>query len=363
MLRTLTLTALLCLALVTGPDSLAASEAHPPFARPPGNSQGIEGRKIRGMCWEARGRVDASNFEPLQRLGVEWISQTPFGWQRDPDRPVIRLNTRSVLGFGAYWGESDEGISLTTRLAHQRHMRVLLKPHLWLGHGEWCGGIRMKNEADWAAWFQSYSNFIQHYAQLAEREKIEMLCVGVELKNTATRERDWRAVIAGVRQVYHGRLVYAANWDGEVDSVAFWDALDAIGVQAYYPLSTRSDPEVTDLLAGWEQWEGPLERQAARWNKPVVFTEVGYKSCPGAANQPWEWDPSGPVDLDLQSRCYEALLRACWDRPWFGGLWFWKWSPDYERAGGPANRDFTPERKPAEGVIRKWYTGRPRAGH
>ena len=346
------------LLLATWPSACAAAgPAGPPFAVGPAARQELVSRKIRGVCWEARGRVDAQNLEPLKPLGVEWISQTPFGWQRDPDRPQLRLNTRSVMGFGAFWGESDDGLTLTTRLAHADRIHVMLKPHLWLRHGEWCGDIRMRTEEDWAKWFRNYTGFIVHYAELAEREKIEMLCIGAELKNTSARERDWRGVIAAVRRVYHGRLTYAANWDGEIDSVAFWDALDAIGVQAYYPLSDRPEPGVAELRDGWRKWTPGLEASARRWDRPVVFTEVGYKSCRGTAKEPWEWDPSGPVDLDLQSRCYEALRQELWSRPWFAGLWLWKWSPDYDRAGGPGDQDYTPERKPAEQVIGKWYRG------
>ena len=311
---------------------------------------------IRGLCWEAGPRVTAEDFEPVRAVHAGWISQTPFGWQAGLGHPAIRLNTRSALGFGPFWGETDGGLAETSRLAHQAGIKVALKPHIWLHGGDWCGDIRMRSEADWREWFDQYTTFITHYAALAEREGIEMLCVGTELKNTSSREADWRRVIAAVRRVYRGRLTYAANWDGEVDSVRFWDALDDISVQAYYPLSSAGNPGLAELQSGWRRWDRELERAAARWNRRVIFTEVGYKSARHSAERPWEWEPDGPVDLELQSRCYEALFRTFWTRPWFGGLFLWKWAPRYGDAGGPEDREFTPQHKPAEEVLRRWFS-------
>ena len=55
----------------------------------------------------------------------------------------------------------------------------------------------------------------------------------------------------GERAVYKGKLTYAANWDGEFEEVAFWDALDVIGVQAYFPLTEERVPSVTKLTQAW----------------------------------------------------------------------------------------------------------------
>jgi hypothetical protein len=53
------------------------------------------------------------------------------------------------------------------------------------------------------------------------------------------REKEWRRVIAAVRGVTSARLTYAANFDA-YQRVAFWDALDAIGIQAYFPLTDKA---------------------------------------------------------------------------------------------------------------------------
>ncbi len=311
--------------------------------------------RFRGVCWEAGGEVKPADLARVRDLGAGWISQTPFGWQAAADRPKFHMATKNLMGFGPMWGETDEGIAVTSREARSMGMRVMLKPHLWVRGGEWCGTIRMRTAEDWREWFRSYTEFAVHYAALAEREHIETFVVGTELKGTSSRESDWRRVITAVRKVYHGQLTYSANWDGEVDSVRFWDALDFIGVQAYYPLSDKPSPTLEELKAGWTPVVQELAETSRRWGRPIVFTEVGYKSSELAAARPWEWEPQGPLDLELQSRCYEALFQSTWGEPWFRGLFLWKWHRDDRREGGPEGRGFTPQRKPAEAVARRWF--------
>jgi len=188
-------------------------------AAPPTGSD----RFHRGVCWVAGRAVDAGDLEPLVRLHASWISQTPFGWQAEPEDTEIETATSGHV----LWGESDEGLIETTRLAHARGIRVLLKPHLWLRRG-WPGDIAMRREEDWRAWFASYREFILHYADLAQRAGIEALAVGTELGGTTRREAEWRALIADVRARYRGKLTYCANWSEDVEHVAFWDALDWI---------------------------------------------------------------------------------------------------------------------------------------
>jgi len=316
---------------------------------------------MRGVCWEAAGHIDSTDIEPLVRIHANWISQTPFGWQRRRDGPEIRGSYGGPRRWGGFWGESDDGIEATTRWAHERRIRVLLKPHIWT-HGGWSGTIAMKSEADWATWFKDYREFILHYADLAERCGAEALAVGTELGGTTRHGREWRSIIAEVRRHYHGPLVYCANWAEDLEGVQFWDALDWIGVQAYYPLSPRREPTTTELVQGWREPLGDLEIAARVWGKPVVMTEVGYHSLDTAASRPWEWNLDGKLSLDTQARCYEALFLALEDHPDVRGVFIWKWHPDYARAGGAEDTEYSPQRKPAESVLARGYAAIERRG-
>jgi hypothetical protein len=320
----------------------------------------------RGVSWVAGPHaVDPRQLDRLVEDHVDWISQTPFGWQERHDAPGLHLGGSHVM-----WGESDLGLEVTTRLAHERSIRVLLKPQIWLTRpqsGRWLGDLAMRSAADWQRWFDEYREFILHYARLAERTGIDALCVGAELRATVVgHEAEWRRIIADVRRVFRGRLTYAANWDGEFEELPFWDALDWIGIQAYFPLASVEGPTLEELLAAWRPHREVIARVQRRWGKPIVFTEIGYRSVPGAATRPWEWDPHGssrePASTDglaLQARCYEAFFRAFWDESWFGGAYVWKWYPALPGEAVERSRGFTPQGKPAESVIARWY-GRPK---
>ncbi len=317
---------------------------------------------MRGVCWEAAGEIDSTELDALVRIRANWISQTPFGWQRGPGSPEIRVTKGTAPHrWRGYWGESDEGVLATTRWAHARGIKVLLKPHIWTRSG-WSGSIAMKSDEDWAAWFQAYREFILHYADLAEQSGAEALAVGTELGGTTKREREWRSIIADVRGRYHGSLVYCANWAEDLSRTNFWDALDWIGVQAYYPLSDRREPTTAELIEGWRRPLAELEQLSRIWGKPVILTEVGYHSLDTAASRPWEWDLEGNLSLATQARCYEALFSALAEHPAVDGVFIWKWHPDYARAGGPADTEYSPQRKPAEAVLARGYAAIERRG-
>ena len=313
------------------------------------------------MSWVAGREVAERDFEPLVASHVNWIVQTPFGWQRSVDSPEIRL----VTGGRVLWGETDEGLATTTGLARRHGIHTMLKPHIWLTHagGKWRGDIAMSSEEDWQAWFADYRTFIMHYARLAETNSIEALCIGTELRATVNqREDDWRRIIADVRAIYGGKLTYGANWYEEFEEVPFWDALDYVGIQAYFPLSDAESPTLGELRRAWQRLVQRIERVHERSGKPVLFTELGYRSAAFAASKPWEWPRAvGPVgvDLELQARCYRAFFETFWEKPWFAGAHWWKWFPKHERAGGPGHAGFTPQNKPARKVMAEWYGRQP----
>ncbi len=306
-----------------------------------------------GVSWVAGRKITALNIQALVENRVNWIVQTPFGWQGGIDSPEIRLATTG----GVLWGETDKGLAVTTKLARDRGIRTLLKPHIWITGGGWRGEIRMADETQWNEWFAAYRRFILHYARFAEEHGVAVLCIGTELRSTVNGHEDqWRRIVKEVRAVYDGKLTYAANWYAEFEEIAFWDELDYIGIQAYFPLSEKPDPTLEDLMKGWR---GPLRQIDAvrkKFDKPVLFTEVGYRSIAGASSKPWEWPRRGEevdVDLDLQARCYEAFFQTFWERPWVAGVYWWKWFPARPRAD--AGTGFTPQNKPAAAVMSRWY--------
>jgi hypothetical protein len=212
--------------------------------------------------------------------------------------------------------------------AHAMQIKVLLKPHIWCNQfwngNKWHGDIAMTSEADWDTWFNEYGQYILASAKMSEASKCDALCIGVEYQGTSsTQEKRWRKLIADVRKVYHGKLTYAASW-GEYPNVKWWDAVDCIGVDAYFPLALQAHPSDADIRAGWAKIYADLDATSKRWNKPICFTEIGYSESTHAAAEPWKYgvddrDPELRARL-FQIACDEAARHEC-----ICGMFVWKW--------------------------------------
>jgi len=333
----------------------------------------------RGVSWwhEERGQDGGvSSFEMLASLGVEWVSiHTYDSLQRSVDNPEFGQPAR---GYGL------RDLVLLVRNAHSAGLKVMVKPHLEMRHYDptpqefeilrgkddvarqqllarisgmiktqgWNNMIEMRTEEAWQLWFQNYRRYILDYARQAQEAQAEMFCVGRELDRTvALRDSDWRRIIQEVRSVFHGPLVYSANFDS-YPSIRFWDALDFIGISAYFSVSPNGQPTQEQLAAGWDAALGPLEAVSRRFDRPVLFTEVGYPAVEGAGAQPWR-ETRDPADVWLQARCYQAALRAVASRPWIQGTFWWLW----EGSTQPPFRDpsYTIQGKPASFVLADWY--------
>ncbi|MDW3651909.1 MAG: hypothetical protein R8P61_32850 [Bacteroidia bacterium] len=319
--------------------------------------------KIKGVCWEAtRDTTQADHIQSLSKHHVNWISQTPFGWQAGHDSPEIAFHSNRGM-----WGERDAGLAHTAKLAREKGIKTLLKPHIWLtrANGKWRSDIEMNSPQEWQQWFDQYEAFILHHARLAETHGFEGLCIGTELYIASSQhENEWRQIIANIRKVYSGKLTYAANFYKEYEEIKFWDALDFIGLQAYFPLTNKENPSLKELKKGWTPHYRSLKQLHTKWQKPIVFTEIGYRSSKDAAIKPWEWEKRGEVaeteiSTETQAKCYQAMFESFWKEEWLAGVFLWKWTPENyatqtgrERRSSPLS--FTPK---AEGlkVIESWY--------
>lgn len=314
---------------------------------------------IRSVTLDARNEPSAAMLPKLKESGLTHITLVQFGFQRDADIPEIRMNPDA-----RWYSESDRAARTLSQKADSLGMGIILKPHLWLGRysteGQSRSSIGYSEEHDWQTWETQYTKLIMHYAHLAEEIDAAMLVVGTELARSAHERPDyWRGLIKDVRSVYQGDLTYAANWWEEYEEIEFWDMLDYIGVQAYFELTDEPNPTNVMLAEGWEPHIEALAGLSKRMNRPILFTEIGYRNVPDAAAKPWRWPSRGEADLvdphdDLQARLYEVFFDELWDKPWFSGAILWKWYGDRDRPR--TYLDFTPQGKPAEEVIRSRFT-------
>jgi hypothetical protein len=260
---------------------------------------------------------------------------------------------------------SDASIATAIDTAHSLGLKVSLKLHAESYDGQWRANI---DPTDRNAWFASYGSYLLHYAQLGQAHGVEQLIVGTELidlssdsynsQNTAL----WRSLIGQVRSVFSGSLVYAANWGptgtslDEKNQIKFWDLLDYVGIDSYYPLGTNpSDNSVADLRAYWAQIDqNDITPFEAKVGKPIIFTEIGYQSKDGAHIDPGNYQLAGNVNDTEQANDYEALFSYWNDKSYIAGVHIWDWDGN-PNAGGPTDNDYTPQNKPAEATLAQWF--------
>jgi len=164
----------------------------------------------------------------------------------------------------------------------------------------------------------------------------------------------WRELIARVRQVYSGRLTYAANFD-QYESVSFWNELDLFGINAYFQLRRHYLPEIgeEELAALLEsRWSAQLQRLDA-FRKRVglsehrfLLTELGYVRRANSTIEPWAshgfsvlpspdgerlivWEEQ-PIDLTERALAVRGLYRANMQAggDLLAGLLYWKLSTE-----------------------------------
>ncbi|MBK6731369.1 MAG: hypothetical protein IPG60_10555 [Bacteroidetes bacterium] len=285
----------------------------------------------------------------LQSLGTNAISIIPYGFLQEMNTPAP---FRYARGAGS---ENDESVIKCAYVANQLGMSAMLKPQLWTWKG-WTGDLEMSNEEDWQQFFTYYYDWIIHYAFIAELYHFDFFCIGVEFKTaTLSHEQEWRDLFTQVRALYSGKITYAANWGDEFENVTFWDQLDYISVNSYYPLSDKKEVSDAELKLNFELILDKLEVVQKKYNKPLLITEIGFKSIDYPWIEPHADNDEQNYNEVSQRRCYEAMFEALQDEYWVSGLYIWQW-PSYMDFVKEYPKGFTPCDKEAEAVIKKYYS-------
>jgi hypothetical protein len=319
---------------------LLAMWAQPTTSRP-------DWERINGVTLDARRAPRPALYDELADLGTTHVALIPYAFFREGD---LRFNSEA-----RWFSESGSGASALADSLALREIQVTLKPQVWMGNGQFPGDLDFDDASGWERFEEGYREYALHHAAIARDIDSDWFVVGTELARSAIeRPEFWRSLIAEVREVFPGRLTYAANWWAEADSVVFWDDLDAIGVQAYYPMAAEVD--ATDFAQSWAAHSATLEGLAQQWKKPLIFTEIGYRSMSDAAVEPWAWTPrrsSAEPDPAMQAALYAAFFDGPWKASWLSGAYIWKWYG--QEVTERQSLDFTPQGKPAEALIRRAF--------
>ena len=365
----------------------------------------------------------------LKASGMNTVEATVYAFQGDWDSDHL------------WWNDEEPAVLAEIRAAKGAGLHVVLVLRLALDHTFernrflWHGQVMPDSDAGIDSWFAQYTRFALKWARIAEREGVDVLALGSEMKELTatvplnraaqirryhgfrfyqkflrkralkfadelterhfwtrgypnyktldsflqarheanmiwarkanlrpggrtlkrlnTRRRllldHWRSLIARTREVYGGKLTYAANFD-HYPQVGFWTELDYVGINSYFTLRPHLDDEPGDdaLLARFtDAWREILDGvETLRGDKPVIFTEIGYTFRRYSTVEPWNhggftvvgwkghdrklvvWNEQ-PIDRGERAVALQALLTASREKPdLLRGLLYWKLSSD-----------------------------------
>jgi len=288
----------------------------------------------------------------LNEIGYNFVQLNTFSYMRN------REDTRIYIGGDP--SMANLYLESEIRNLHEMGFKVMLKPHIWIGGHDldpdnWRSKIDFDDPEKREKWFESYTKFILKEAELAESTGAEMLVVGTELVGVSKYTDEWKKLIEKIREIYSGKLTYAAE-GMNAKKIEFWDSLDYIGIDAYFPLADKGRPSLDELVGGWKKHEPEIRILSEKYGKQVIFTEIGFKSVEGTAINPWEWKQEGETSQEEQALAFEATSIAFKDKPYLAGIFVWKYFTDmksYEK--GNYEKGFTPYGKEAEKVISGWF--------
>lgn len=281
-------------------------------------------------------------------------------------------------------------------------------------------------------WIDSYTAYAVHYAQMSQQYHLPYFIFGNDLLNITTdtsstgqgtngatpapgetfkcsgrRDCEWRHVINAIKSAsyndyqgkkqtggaYQGKLIYGASWGGDPDGkappefehITWWDAVDFIGVDAGFPLTSNvADVPVPTLVDAWHGKKddvtlagqgdivGRLGGVHDKYQKPILFTSAGYESVLGSNNAPEQTVSPNRDDIE-QANDMEALLKAFPQQvyPWFSGvIWSFDepkwprssvtgWATSTEWAGDTVNGNGPNDAKLGGKFLASYYQERP----
>lgn len=312
-----------------------------------GNSQ-----NIKGVSFVApRNPFEKDPMPAITALNAEWIAVIPFAFSYIND-PVVHYKQN-----GHWWGERPEGIKKTLELAKANCLKVMLKPQVYI-HGAWVGDMDFNSKDDWEIWEKTYRSYLWLYVEFAVEHDVEMICIGTEYRNAVhKREQFWRALIHDIKAVYKGKITYSANWD-DYRIVPFWDDLDFIGINAYFPLTEVETPTKQELTKHWKPIVKELSAFSADTNKKILFTEFGYMCVDKCAWRTWEIEDQRSqlaLNQEAQKNAIDAIFHVFWKEDFWAGGFLWKWFPNIKEEHAVIHKDYTPQGKIAMSTIKSWY--------
>lgn len=278
--------------------------------------------------------------ELVSRTGANLVTLIPNGLQETAQSEEICYTTPATM--------SDDELLRLIDTIHSKNIMVALKPTANCKNGTWRAHINFFDkdvpcEPKWSNWFRSYTEFQNHYANIAQKSGCELFIPGCEMVMSERRENEWRALIKNLRTSYKGLISYNTDKYQE-ENISWWDAVDVISSSGYYPVSE------------WKKNLDRIERVVDKFKKPFFFAECGCMSTKGASLVPNDWRVNNDISLEEQDNWFKTMFSECKKRSWVNGYCIWDWSWKlYPLEKSSEDRFYAVYGKPAEKTIKSFY--------
>lgn len=154
-----------------------------------------------------------------ERVGINFIILAPNGLQDTPQSEEICYTSNSTV--------SDKELEEVIAYAKKMGVRVALKPTVNCKNGTWRAHINFFDEEvhcepKWSKWFDSYTNFQLHYAEIAEKAGCEMFIAVVPQNAILFSETIRENILYGTKDISNeelNKIIKAANLEELIESL------------------------------------------------------------------------------------------------------------------------------------------------
>ncbi|WP_238567313.1 glycoside hydrolase family 113, partial [Jejuia pallidilutea] len=298
----------------------------------------------------------------VQKTNASWVSLSPGIGISDKSEQFPPVRYEFPVS-----AEIEKMKVIIPKIINSGITNIMLKPLTSFGDigvnnsGFW-GDFYVDTEEKWKEVESAYTDLFYEFANLSnEFPEVKLLSVGNELKEFTTRRPEFfKVLILKIKADFPDlQLTYAANWN-EYQSVSFWDDLDFIGVNPYFPLINKETPTVDEVKQALVPIKNDLTELSCSNQKPILFTEYGYRSIDFGAWEAWNLGDvtTSNHNFETQNNAYIAFYDVFWGEDWVAGGFFWEWKVLFNgEVNNPNENGWTINDKPVEEIIRDQYKG------
>ncbi|MEK6959137.1 MAG: hypothetical protein AABW59_03780 [archaeon] len=285
-------------------------------------------------------------YAEMKKNGATWVNLIPVWFFDDIYSSTVRPIYREEYGLEGKSGWqhatiTDTELKTLINDAHAAGLKVYLSPHV--ASINWGPDVKGKN--DWApkdinTWVESFGEFTKHYSSIAEETGVEIYSIGNELgtiidpnheNNPGVKKEHWYEIIDIARDNYSGPLTFSETCTSTdycvPEHIEVWDKLDYIGYEWYVPINVDNNATLEEITAGAEKiFDESIEPLSKKFNKPIIFTEIGFEAKPHVWNRSYEGGGEGNFDKLAAAMAYDAILEAAKDENYVKGMMVWTWT-------------------------------------